>query len=76
MMMAMKVSIFAAALGVACLLPATTHAQAEESPDTYDVVSTETIAAEQHLMAANTAKAADFQGSSRCLMRCAARERV
>ena len=31
MMMAMKGSIFAAALGVACLLPATTHAQAEVS---------------------------------------------
>jgi hypothetical protein len=58
-----KGSIFAAALGLACLLPATTHAQAEVSPEVYDVVSTETIAAEQQLIAAsNTAKPADFQG--------------
>ena len=58
-----KGSIFAAALGIACLLPATTHAQAEVSPEVYDVVSTETIAAEQQLIAAsNTAKPADFQG--------------
>ena len=56
-----KSSIFAAALGIACLLPATTHAQV--SPEVYDVVSTETIAAEQQLIAAsNTAKPADFQG--------------
>ena len=58
-----KGSIFAAALGLACLLPVTTHAQAEVSPEVYDVVSTETIAAEQQLIAAsNTAKPADFQG--------------
>jgi len=58
-----KGSIFAAALGVACLLPVTTHAQADVSPDVYEVVSTETIAAEhQLLVAANTAKPADFQG--------------
>jgi hypothetical protein len=59
-----KGSIFAAALGVACLLPVTTHAQADVSPDVYEVVSTETIAAEHQLIAAaNTAKPADFQGS-------------
>jgi hypothetical protein len=58
-----KGSIFAAALGVACLLPATTHAQADVSPDVYEVVNTETIVAEQQLqVAANTAKPADFQG--------------
>ncbi len=58
-----KGSIFAAALGVACLLPVTTHAQADVSPDVYENVSTETIVAQQHLQAANTAKPADFQGS-------------
>jgi hypothetical protein len=58
-----KSSVFAAALGLACLLPATTHAQAEVSPDVYEVVSTETIVAEQQLqLAANTTKPADFQG--------------
>ncbi len=58
-----KGSIFAAALGLACLLPTTTHAQAEVSPDVYEVVSTETIAAEHQLLAAaNTAKPGDFQG--------------
>ena len=44
-----KGSIFAAALGLACLLPTTTHAQADVSPDVYEVVNTETIAAQnQH----------------------------
>ena len=58
-----KGSIFAAALGLACLLPTTTHAQADVSPDVYEVVSTDTIAAEQQLqVAANTTKPADFQG--------------
>ena len=59
----MKSSVFAAALGLACLLPTTTHAQADVSPDVYENVNTETIAAEQHVqVAANTAKPADFQG--------------
>ena len=58
-----KGSILAAALGIACLLPVTTHAQAEVSPEVYDVVSTETMAAEQQLIASsNTAKPADFEG--------------
>jgi hypothetical protein len=58
-----KGSIFAAALGVACLLPTTTHAQADVSPEVYENVSTETIVAQQQLLAANTAKPADFKGS-------------
>jgi hypothetical protein len=33
MTMVVKGSIFAAALGVACLLPVTTHEQADVSPD-------------------------------------------
>ena len=61
--MTMKSSIFAAALGLACLLPTTTHAQADVSPSFYEVVSPETIAAEHQLIAAaNNAKPADFQG--------------
>ena len=58
-----KSSVFAAALGLACLLPATTHAQADVSPDIYEVVSTETVMAEQQVQAAaNATKPADFQG--------------
>ena len=58
-----KSSVFAAALGLACLLPATTHAQADVSPDIYEVVSTDTMVAEQQVqVAANTTKPADFQG--------------
>jgi len=58
-----KSSVFAAALGLACLLPATTHAQADVSPDIYEVVSTETVVAEQQVQAAaNATKPADFQG--------------
>ena len=59
----MKGSVFATVLGLACLLPTTTHAQADVSPDVYENVNTETIVAEQHVqVAANTAKPADFQG--------------
>jgi hypothetical protein len=59
-----KSSVFAGALGLACLMPVTAHAQAEVSPDVYEVVSTETTAAEHQLIAAsNAAKPADFQGS-------------
>jgi hypothetical protein len=58
-----KGSIFAAALGVACLLPVTTHAQADVSPDVYEVANAETTVAEHQVqVAANTAKPADFQG--------------
>jgi hypothetical protein len=58
-----KGSIFAAALGVACLLPVTTRAQADVSPSFYEVASPETIAAEHQLIAAaNNAKPMDFQG--------------
>jgi hypothetical protein len=51
-----KGSIFAAALGLACLLPVTTHAQADVSPDVYENVSNETIAAQQQLLVANNAE--------------------
>src|ERR1700745_3680290 len=59
----MKTSVFAAALGLACLLPATAHAQADVSPDIYEFANTETTAATQQVQVANnTAKPADFQG--------------
>jgi|HubBroStandDraft_4_1064222.scaffolds.fasta_scaffold280578_1 hypothetical protein len=62
-MTVVKSSVFAAVLGLACLLPATTHAQADVSPDVYEVVNTETIVAEQQVqVAAHTTKPADFQG--------------
>jgi hypothetical protein len=58
-----KTSVFAATLGLACLLPATAHAQAEVSPDYYELANTETIVATQQAqVASNTAKPADFQG--------------
>jgi hypothetical protein len=63
MMMVVKSSIFAAALGLACLLPVTTHAQADVSPDIYELANTETTAATQQTqVASNNAKPADFHG--------------
>lgn len=40
----MKATAFIAALGLACLLPATAHAQAEISPDFYQLMNTDTVA--------------------------------
>lgn len=59
---AIKASVVTAALGIACLLPATVHAQAEVAPDFYPFSNTETTAAEpaQGLIAKNAK--ADFQG--------------
>jgi hypothetical protein len=57
-----KGSIFAAALGLACLLPATTHAQAEVSPDNYELANTDVTLAQQARLASNNAKPADFHG--------------
>jgi hypothetical protein len=63
MTMAVKGSIFAAALGVVCLLPITTHAQADVSPDIYELANTETTAATQQTqVATNTANPTDFHG--------------
>jgi hypothetical protein len=63
MTMAVKGSIFAAALGLACLLPVTTHAQADVSPSFYELANTETTAATQQAqVASNTAKPTDFHG--------------
>jgi hypothetical protein len=58
-----KTSVFAATLGLACLLPVTAHAQADVSPDIYELANTETTAAATKVqVATNTAKPADFQG--------------
>ena len=63
MTMAVKGSIFTAALGLACLLPVTTHAQADVSPDNYELANTETTVATQQVQVASiSAKPADFQG--------------
>lgn len=56
-----KTSIFAAALGLACLLPATAHAQADVAPDTYELANTDVTVA-QVQVATNTTKPADFHG--------------
>lgn len=63
MKFAVKTSIFAAALGLACLLPATAHAQADVAPDTYELANTDvTVAQAQVQVATNATKPADFQG--------------
>jgi hypothetical protein len=62
MTMAVKGSIFAAALGIACLLPVTTHAQADVSPDMYELANTDVTVAEQARLASNNAKPVDFHG--------------
>ena len=62
MTMALKGSIFAAALGLACLLPVTTHAQADVSPDIYELANTDVTVAQQARLASNNAKPTDFHG--------------
>lgn len=57
-----KASVFAAALGVACLLPVTAHAQSDVAPDLFQFQSTETPAAPHAQAAANKDAKADFQG--------------
>jgi len=57
-----KASVFAATLGLACLLPATAHAQAEVAPDTYEITSNETVVAQPVQTASNSTTPADFQG--------------
>src|SRR5262249_32042555 len=58
----LKASVFAAFLGVACLLPATAHAQAEISPDTYEMANSQPVTTQPGQVASNTTPAADFQG--------------
>jgi hypothetical protein len=58
-----KGSLLTAALGLACLLPATTHAQAEVAPDYYELAGTELSGAGQPTLAASVStKSVDFQG--------------
>jgi hypothetical protein len=53
----MKATVFIAALGLACLLPATAHAQAEISPDFYELMNTETMAVQPVLVATTAGQA-------------------
>ena len=62
MTMIVKGSIFAAALGLACLLPVTTHAQADVSPSFYELANTDVTVAQEARLASNNAKPAEFQG--------------
>jgi hypothetical protein len=62
MMTVVKSSVFAATLGLACLLPVTAHAQAEVSPDNYELANTDVTVAQQARLASNNAKPADFHG--------------
>jgi hypothetical protein len=63
MKLVVKTSIFAAALGLVCLLPATAHAQADVAPDMYELANTDvTVTQVQVGVATNSAKPADFQG--------------
>ena len=57
-----KASVFGAALGIACLLPVTAHAQADVSPDHFELLNTETPAAPPALVASTKDAKADFQG--------------
>ena len=59
---AVKSSVFAAALGLACLLPVTAHAQEEVSPDVYEMANTDVTVAQQALLASNNPKQTNFQG--------------
>jgi hypothetical protein len=59
---AVKSSVFAAALGLACLLPATAHAQADVSPDMYELANTDVTVAQQARLANKNTMQADFQG--------------
>jgi hypothetical protein len=57
----LKSSVFAAALGLACLLPVTAHAQADVSPDVYEMANTDVTVAQQARLTSNTNQA-NFQG--------------
>jgi len=60
--MAVRGSIFAAALGVACLLPTTVHAQAEVAPDHYELSHTDVTPAQSAPIASSKETKADFTG--------------
>jgi len=59
-----KALTMTAALGIACLLPATAHAQAEVAPDNYDMAAPQPITAAQAVqVAAKTDATAEFHGN-------------
>jgi hypothetical protein len=57
-----KVSMFAVALGLACLLPATARAQSDVMPDSFGFSAEETIAAQPLQHAGAKIAKADFEG--------------
>lgn len=57
-----KASVFAAALGIACLLPVAAHAQSDMSPDFFQFEIPQTHAAPPAQVAATNNAKADFQG--------------
>lgn len=57
-----RISIFAAALGIACLLPTTAHAQAEVSPDNYELLNTDASPALNASIPSAKQTKADFSG--------------
>ena len=60
--MVAKVSMFAVALGFACLLPATARAQSDVMPDSFAFSAEETIATQPLQHAAAKVTKADFEG--------------
>jgi hypothetical protein len=57
-----KASMLTAALGLACLLPVTAHAQAEVAPDFYEMTGTELSGAAQTGQVAGKTQPAEFEG--------------
>lgn len=57
-----RISIFAAALGIACFVPMTAHAQADVSPDHYELSNTEVIPALNAAIVGTKQTKADFTG--------------
>jgi hypothetical protein len=58
-----KGSILTAALGIACLLPATARAQADVAPDIYEAAGVQVMGASQPVQVANnTGAVSDFHG--------------
>ena len=57
----LKVSVFTATLGLACLLPATARAQADVSPDFFELSNTAPLATQPTQVA--TTSNADFHGT-------------
>src|SRR5580658_6655114 len=57
-----KISVYAATLGFACMLPATAHAQSDMAPDEYAFSATEVTVAQPVQTATTNQAKADFEG--------------